>query len=144
MKGFLYPLLILLFTNQTSAQIDERKALLPRCEAFNEDERPQGPKSEVERCCFWVSCHFFSCFASLFNGPCVGTIQGARTLAALPFNADGLQKQRRKITAYFRGRFFVSESLINQQQHQQTKAAGEGEREAEREGVRGREGGERE
>lgn len=39
------------------------------------------------------------------------------------------------------GRFFVSESLINQQ-HQQTEAAGE-EREAGREGVRGREGGER-
>jgi hypothetical protein len=34
------------------------------------------------------------------------------------------------------GRFFVSESLINQQQHQQTKAAGE-----EREKQEGRESG---
>lgn len=43
------------------------------------------------------------------------------------------------------GRFFVSESLINQQQHQQTKAAGE-EREKQegRESGAGREGGERE
>lgn len=40
------------------------------------------------------------------------------------------------------GRFFVSESLINQQQHQQTKAAGE-EREKQegRESGAGREGG---
>ena len=48
MKGFLYPLLILLFTNQTSAQIDERERL--SCLDVRPLMRmrdPRKPKSEV-------------------------------------------------------------------------------------------------
>jgi hypothetical protein len=44
MKGFLYSLFILLYANQTSARLDKREALLPICEAFNEDGNPQGAK----------------------------------------------------------------------------------------------------
>ncbi|KAL6052568.1 hypothetical protein STEG23_025318, partial [Scotinomys teguina] len=38
----------------------------------------------------------------------MGTIQGARMLAALPFSAGGLQKQRREMAAYFRRKHPVS------------------------------------
>ena len=145
MKGFLYPLLILLFTNQTSAQRDERERLC--CLDVRPLVRmrdPREPKSEVERCCFWVSCHFSSCFSLFQWAQWAGTIQGARTRAALPFNADGLQEERRKILLISEGRFFVSESLINQRQHPQTKAAGEEtEKQEGRESGAGREGRER-
>ena len=67
MKGFLYPFLILLFTNQTSAHLKEERERLC-CLDFRPLMRmrdPGEPKPEVERCCFGVSCHFFSLSLSL-------------------------------------------------------------------------------
>ena len=56
----------------------------------------------------------------------------------------GCRKREERLPLISEDRFFVSESLMNQQQHTQTKAAGEErEREAGREGVRDREGRER-
>ena len=58
----------------------------------------------------------------------------------------GCRKREERLLLISEGRFFVSESLINQQQHTQTKAAGE-EREREKqegkESGKGREGRER-
>ena len=106
---------------------------------------PGETKPEVERCCFGVSCHFSVASPPFSNGPSGQELSKVLERGQLCRSMQtGCRKREERLLLISEGRFFVSESLMNQQQHTQTKAAGEErEREAGREGVRDREGRER-